>query len=197
MNHSTQTKPLCCASLLVLVTVMFSGCGEFAYKRGATASDLEAATKYCRETDPQAKGRNSATVERCLADKGWVVQNLSRMEPIDADSVIEASAIPSDRRIENSAGSSPGKQGPERHVSAQPGPVQPTTIVKKTPDTMDTFKVSSWWKTGGGADSLKLDTEACVAKLGEAHQPDNKTQLTTRGFLLCMKDKGWSGLRAR
>jgi hypothetical protein len=197
MNHVTRTKPLCGAGLLVLVAVMFSGCGEFAYKRGATASDLEAAKKSCREKDPPAKGTESATVDRCLADKGWVVQDLSKMEPIDADPVVEASAMPSDRRLENSAGSSPGNQGAERHASVQPGPVQPTTIVKRTPDTMDTFMVSSWWKTGSGADNLKSDTEACVAKLGEAHRPDNQTQRTTRGFLLCMKDKGWSGLRAR
>jgi hypothetical protein len=51
--------------------------------------------------------------------------------------------------------------------------------------------------TGSGAASLKADTEACVAKLGEAHRPDSQTQSATRGLLLCMKDKGWSGLRAK
>jgi len=48
-----------------------------------------------------------------------------------------------------------------------------------------------------GAAHLKADTEACVAKLGEAHRPDSQTQSATRGLLLCMKDKGWSGLRAK
>jgi hypothetical protein len=62
---------------------------------------------------------------------------------------------------------------------------------------LDTFKVSSWWKTGSGADSLKADTEACVAQLGEAHRPNIQTQSATRGLLLCMKEKGWSGLRAK
>jgi hypothetical protein len=62
---------------------------------------------------------------------------------------------------------------------------------------LDTFKVSSWWKTGSGAASLQTETEACVARLSEAHRPDTQTQMVTRGLLLCMKDKGWSGLRAK
>ena len=41
------------------------------------------------------------------------------------------------------------------------------------------------------------DTKACVAKLGEAHRLDSQNQLATRGLLLCMKDKGWSGLREK
>jgi len=184
MTHFAQTKIHCSACILLLVTSLFSGCGELAYKRGASSSDLEAAKKSCRE-----KGPDSAAVEKCMADSGWVVQNLDRMEPMDADPVVEASVIPSDRRIENTAGITPGKQSHE-------GPV-PATAVKKHPDPMDTFKVSSWWKTGSGAASLKSDTEECVARLGEAHRPNSQTQTATRGLLLCMRDKGWSGLRAK
>ena len=186
MIDFTQTKVQCSACILVLVTLLFSGCGELAYKRGANSSDLEAAKKSCRD-----KGAPSA-VEKCMADSGWVVQNLSRMEPLDVDPVIEASVIPSNVRIENAASATLGKQSSEKRDSAQP-----TTSVKRKPDMMDTFKVSSWWKTGSGADSLKSDTAACVAKLGEAHQPNNQTQAASRGLLLCMKEKGWSGLRAQ
>jgi hypothetical protein len=71
--------------------------------------------------------------------------------------------------------------------------------VKRAPEMTDTFKVSSWWKAGSGADSLKSDTDACVAKLGEAHRPvqTQQTQTATRGLLLCLKEKGWSALRAK
>jgi hypothetical protein len=179
MIDFAQTKTHCSGGILLLLAVLLSGCGELAYKRGASSSDLEAAKQSCRE-----KGPDPAAVEKCMADRGWVVQNLSRMEPLEADPVVEASAIPSDRRIENAA-------------SATPGAAQSATAVKRTPEMTDTFKVSSWWKTGSGAASLKADTEECVAKLGEAHRPDSQTQSATRGLLLCMKDKGWSGLRAK
>ena len=179
MIDFAQTKTHCSGGILLLLALLLGGCGELAYKRGATASDLEAAKKSCREirSDP-------AAVEQCMADRGWVVQNLSRIEPLDTAPVVEASVIPSDRRIDNAA-------------SATHGAVQPATAMKRTPEMTDTFKVSSWWKTGSGAASLNTDTEACVAKLGEAHRPDSQTQSATRGLLLCMKDKGWSGLRAK
>jgi len=179
MIYFAKTKTYYSGGILLLAALLLGGCGELAYKRGASASDLEAAKKSCRE-----KGLDPAAIEKCMGDRGWVVQNLSRMEPLDADPVAEASVIPSDRRIENAA-------------SAKPGTIQPATTVKKTPEMTDTFKVSSWWKIGGGAADLKADTEACEAKLGEAHRLDSQTQLATRGLLLCMKDKGWSGLRAK
>ena len=184
MIDFTQTRTLCSVCVLMLMTVLFSGCGEFAYKRGANSSDLEAAKQSCRE-----KGPDSAAYEKCMADNGWTVQNLGRMEPLDADPVVEASVIPSDRRIENSAGAAPGVQRVE----------VPAAAATRKPDMLDTFKVSSWWKVGSGAYSLKSDTEECVARLGEAHRPvqTQQTQTATRGLLLCMKAKGWSALRAK
>ncbi|MGV8990687.1 MAG: hypothetical protein ACOH1Q_04700 [Thiobacillus sp.] len=178
MIDFVQTKIRCRSGILLLVALL-SGCGELAYKRGANSSDLEAAKKSCLEKEP-----DPAAVEKCMAHRGWVVHNLSRMEPLDADPVVEASVIPSDHRIENAA-------------SATPSATPPTEAEKRTPKMTDTFKVSSWWKTGSGAASLKSDTEACVAKLGDAHLPDSQTLSATRGLLLCMKDKGWSGLRAK
>lgn len=168
-----------CGHVLLLLPLLLAGCGELAYKRGANASDLEATKKSCRQ-----RGLDATSFEKCMADNGWAVQNLSRMEPLDADPVVEASVIPSDRRIENAA-------------SAPPGATPPATAARRAPQLTDPFKVNSWWKTGSAAASLKADTEACVAKLGEAHRPDSQTQSATRGLLLCMKDKGWSGLRAK
>lgn len=180
MMDFAKTQMRCSGGLLLLAALLLGGCGgEIAIKRGASASDLEAAKKSCRE-----KGSDPAAIEQCMSERGWVVHNLSKLEPLDADPVAEASVIPSDRRIENAS-------------SAKPGAIQPATPAKKPPEMTDTFKVSSWWKIGSGAADLKADTETCVAKLGEAHRPDSQTQSATRGLLLCMKDKGWSGLRAQ
>lgn len=192
MTLFAKTQSHRSVGILLLVTLLFSGCGEFAYKRGASASDLAAAKQTCGE-----KGADIAAIEQCMAARGWAVQNLNSMEPMDADPVVDASVIPGDRRIENAAAVTPGKPGAEVPVSARPGAAQPTAIVKRPPDMMDTFKVSSWWKTGSGAASLKADTEACVTRLGEVHRPDSQMQTATRGLLLCMKEKGWSGLRAK
>jgi hypothetical protein len=192
MINFTRTPTHGRTCILLAFTLLFSGCGELAYKRGANAGDLETAKKSCRAKDPDA-----AAIEKCMADSGWVVQNLSKMDTLDDDPVVDASVIPSDRRIENAGSAMPGNQGAEDYVLAPTGAARPAAIVKIKPDMMDTFKISSWWKTGSGAESLRSDTDACVARLGEAHRPDAQTQTATRGLLLCMKEKGWSGLRAK
>lgn len=183
MIDIAHARPLFLACVLLLALPL-GGCGEFAYKRGASAGDLEAAKMTCRE-----KGSDAA-YERCLADNGWTVQNLGRMEPLDAAPVIEASVIPSNIRIENATSAAPGRPEAGNRESS------PTAAPK--PDPLDTFKVSSWWKAGSGAGSLAADADACVAQLGEAHRPvqAQQTQTATRGLLQCMKAKGWSALRA-
>jgi hypothetical protein len=183
MPDFTRIRFIRSSCSLLLATLLLGGCGELAYKRGASAGDLDAAKKSC-----QSNAGDAAAVAKCMAGKGWAIQNLDKMEPLDdADPVIEATALPSNQRIENAASL------PAAVPAASPAAV----AVRKAPDMLDTFKVSSWWKTGSGAASLQADTEACVTRLGEAHRPAPQTQMVTRGLLLCMKDKGWSGLRAK
>jgi hypothetical protein len=168
---------------LLLAALLSGGCGELAYKRGASAGDLEAAKKSC-----QANAGDATAIEQCMAEQGWAIHDLDKMEPLDeADPVIEATALPGTQPIENAAGL----------PVAAPAAAPAAAAVKKAPDLLDSFKVSSWWKVGSGAASLQADTDACVTRLGEAHRPDAQTQMVTRGLLLCMKDKGWSGLRAK
>ena len=186
MLNLTRNRLLHSGGSLLLAALLMSGCGELAYKRGASAGDLQAAKKSC-----QANAADAATVEKCMADKGWAIQNLEQMEPLDdADPVIEASPLPSNQRIENAASAPSAGQAAATPppAAARPG---------KIPDPLDRFKVSSWWKTGSGAASLQADTDTCVARLGEAHRPNPQTQTATRGLLLCMKEMGWSGLRAK
>lgn len=184
MIDFARARTVCSACALLPLAVLFSGCGEFAYKRGATPGDLDIAKQSCRE-----KG-SSAAYEKCMADSGWSVQNLGRMEPLDTSPVIDATVIPSDRRIENAANSAPHANMPSAAATAQ--------AAARKPDMLDTFKVNSWWKAGSGASSLEADTQACVARLGETHRPvqTDQAQTTTRGLLLCLKEKGWSALRA-
>lgn len=184
-----QTKYRLGSAVLLPLALLFSGCGELAYKRGANSSDLESAKALCRAKAP-------AAYETCMADSGWVVQDLRSMEPMDADPVAEVSVIPSDRRMENQMSAASAKAGAVAPVAASAAAAQPAAPTKKA-DMLDRFKISSWWKTGSSAQSLAADTDACVAQLGEAHRPDPQTQTVTRGLLLCMKGKGWSGLRAK
>ena|SRR5450830_791223 len=114
-----------------------NGCGEFAYKQGASARDLENTKKSCL-----AKSTNQAIVDKCVEDNGWFVQSLGAADP------------------------------------------------------MEIFKISSWWKMGC-VDGLNIDLGECVAVLGEAHRPISQTHQVTRGLLLCMREKGWRGLRER
>jgi len=188
-------KSLRNAGGLLLAMLLMAGCGELAIKRGASGEDLAAARKIC-----QAQGGNAAAMNQCLADKGWVIHDLNGEKSLVADPVIEASIIPSDQRIENAAGPRPGKVDgvAPAHVptpAPETGSAHSTSQPAHPPDALDRFKISSWWKMGSGAASLQADTEACVATLGEVHRPNPQTQMATRGFLLCMKEKGWRGLR--
>lgn len=72
--------------------------------------------------------------------------------------------------------------------------VAPTPTPAASP--LDVYTISSWWKVGADREALAADTQACVAELGVAHKPNAVTQQVTRGFVVCMHDKGWKALRA-
>ena len=56
------------------------------------------------------------------------------------------------------------------------------------------FTILIAWKMGGGAAQLDQNMEECTAALGEAHKPNKATFTFTRGFAICMREKGWRGL---
>ena len=183
---------------ILLISVSLGGCGELAYKRGASAQDLEATRKTC-----QSAGAEKA-IEKCLEDNGWAV---TRLDDVDLFATASASAdnrnlgADEDRRRASkpvdeanlSSGKSPITSSDARQAStASTGSPSPPTA-----NPMDTYKVSSWWKMGAGRESLETDTHACVAQLGAAHSPDNRTQQVTRGLVVCMHGKGWKALREK
>ena len=182
--------------IALMMSLLLSACGEFAYKRGASRNDLESAKSMCA-----ARGGNQASIEKCLGDNGWLVQQLNQGDP-EIDPIMEPSVTKDNRSADTTTLSnkplkehSPNQSNPATGAEENTAPVQ--TLIKKPSDPMDTFKVSSWWKIGGGADSLKLAINECVSMLGESHRPDDKTQIATRGLLVCMNGKGWRGLRAK
>jgi len=116
---------------ILLASCLLSGCGEFAYKRGASASDLQEARKACA-----AQGDNPVITEQCLADKGWTVKPLDKMDPLLATAGIS----------DNRTGKLIQKESTTPEISAEP---------PKPADSLDSFKISSWWKTGADANALK------------------------------------------
>jgi hypothetical protein len=169
-------------SFTLLATLLLCGCGELAYKRGASASDLDATKKLC-----MAKVSAKETVLKCMTDNGWVVQNLNSAEPIatmqrEGDPVINASVTEDNQQFKSTANNIKINTSDKLEHSHPTNP-------------MDTFKIGSWWKLGADSENLKNSIESCLITLGEAHQPDSQTKKVTRGLLLCMKEKGWHGLR--
>jgi len=183
-NHSTRRIQSC----VLLAALFLSACGEFAYKRGASANDLEATKKSC-----VAKNVDKLEVEKCMTDNGWLVKNLDSAESIDfshseSGPFIEVSITEDNQQRTNPIQSSKVSSGDEVKSSAE---------LKNPAKETDTFKIGSWWKLGASADNLQNSIKTCVTAIGEMHQPVTHTNKVTRGLLLCMKEKGWHGLREK
>lgn len=171
-------------TISILLILTLSACGEFAYKRGAGAADLTADKSAC-----EAHSNDRKMIEQCLNDKGWTVQKLDDLDPFAT-----ASVNPDNRAI-----ASDSKSYTQTVAASDDNKAESTKVTAPPPtaDPLDKFIVSSWWKIGGNADSLQSAINDCVAILGEAHRPNPVTNEATRGLGVCMKDKGWRGLKAK
>lgn len=169
---------------LSLASLMLVACGgEFAYKRGAGADQLTQAKTECAKA--------GGPYEACMQSKGWTVHQMSDENPLAVFVPAAAGDHNTQERVFVEA-----NKPTNTPISRGESGAQPKPNGKKTPpDPLDKFKVSSWWKMGGGAGDLKNSIAACVDKLGPAHQPDMEKQIMTRGLILCLKDKGWYGLQ--
>lgn len=182
-------KNIICLSLILVVS---TGCGEFAYKRGASAKDLEATKKTCQNAG------NEAAIEKCLEDNGWVVQKLDALGLPDSELFATAS-VSSDNRMPNQAVAENeiATAGKETSTKALTEPVKKEVATAPAVNAFEKYKINSWWKMGGSPHALELSMTACSEKLGEEHQPDKKTQTFTRAFAACMYENGWRGLREK
>ena len=192
----------------VLVTLLMSGCGaEIAYKQGASARDLQANKAACQDAATEA------ALHACLEKNGWAVQKLGEQWLSDEDLFATASATDNDH-ITNKPKKDEGLKTTDS-IKTEVAPIQSqannkvskkeTVVVEKAIDKMeppvkptanilDTYEIKSWWKMGGGAAQLDQNMEECTAALGEAHKPNKATFTFTRGFAICMREKGWRGL---
>lgn len=188
-------RNIICLGLILLAT---TSCGELAYKRGASASELEATKKTCQNAG------NEAAIEKCLEDNGWVVQKLDALGLPDSELFATAN-ISEDNRMPNQTTSEKqtvSKVKTASNVSETSAKVTTKPVKKEISpapqaNPFEKYKINSWWKLGGNREALELSISACSEKLGEAHQPDRKTQTFTRAFAACMYEKGWRGLREK
>lgn len=184
------------ALLLLAMPLLISSCGEFAYKRGAGANDLASDKRTC-----EAISGDHIKIEQCMQDKGWTVQKLDDLDPFatasvnpdnrvispDTNTYTKNTTLPDGGKVESSTQTTGGSTSNTAKIATPASAVDP----------LDKFIISSWWKIGGSAESLQVAINDCVTTLGEAHRPNPTTNEATRGLGVCMKDKGWRGLKAQ
>jgi hypothetical protein len=179
--------------MMLLITSTLTACGEFAYKRGASATDLQQAKKECSSISNEQKAAD------CLEAKGWSVNNLDDSDLFAIASYSESNPNQTPNKttsLENIEPAEPAKPTPyeESKEVVNKEVKEVNTVAKKAPNPLDKYKINSWWKMGSNGQSLETAINECVSTLGEAHRPDSKTQLATRGLAVCMREKGWRGL---
>jgi hypothetical protein len=198
MKNSKKTNAHKCFGILLLA-LLVSSCSEFSYKRGASAGDLDNAKKTCI-----AKDSNQIAVNKCMTEAGWFVQSMqtsdspeldsAALDKVTLDPVAEVFINQDNRQIGIPVDASTKKTV---MAKSQNGTAQQALLPKKVADPLEIFNISSWWKLGGGADNLKVALDQCVAILGEEYRPDTQGHIVKRALLLCMKEKGWHGLRSK
>lgn len=159
--------------LILVISAALTACGEVAYKQGAGADQLETAKQKCNS-------QSKTGYDECMKAEGWSIYKRDDDNPLMVVSPVEDNRAAASGYVATAAVAVPKKD-----AAGKPIP----------PNPMDKLNVSSWWKMGGNADGLQIDTDACVEKLGPAHKPVDGSNLYTRGLVLCLKDKGWSGLQ--
>jgi hypothetical protein len=168
--------------LLAVISAILMACGEFSYKRGGSAADIENAHKACR-------GVTESELSNCLEKQGWEVQKFEDQELFAVASV-------DDNRMQDK----PRSSSSTTKTSNQAVEVTSAELKKAMPepektDSMQRYKINSWWKFGASDKKMTSDMNECSITLGEAHQPDIVNQTYTRLFVICMHDKGWQALK--
>ena len=157
-------------SILISLGVILSGCGEFSYKRGASADDFQHAKRNCEQSAASA-----SEVDSCLKQQGWLVVSADKpLTPEKDEAVFGQSAAPA-------------LSGPTVNAKIE---------VNESDDPLQIVTINSWWKMGAGASQLAQDSEDCVAKLGDEYAPEANYTRVSKGLLACMADKGWYAIQA-
>lgn len=221
--QSSWTNTIQLSCIAVSSALLLQACGEFSYKRGASFNDLNQAKRDCQSAHKTAdrveqclaeKGwvvRNFddedpvMTIETAESTHGMAKapeasRSHTRSEPLAEGSEADVAADQASTEATLTTDTTSAKSqatSPETTTTPATKPQVAKPAAPKPKDPLDIFLLSSWWKMGAGPAALKTDTETCVAKLGEVHRPDPVSLKTTRGLLICMREKGWYALQAK
>jgi len=172
-----DASPVTAAPVVILFSLALLtavGCGTLAYKTGGTEHEYQGARGRC-----EAAGRGaSPDFERCMAEQGWVVKQLT-----------SPSAKSDTQRNAPVAASSS-----ETLAAPTVGPTASASPVSEAPTPERTIAVKSWFKLGGTADQLAAAKKRCAATLGAAAGPQPESDTVTGAMLDCLRNEGWHGL---
>jgi hypothetical protein len=173
-----------CAFLIILPLIL-NACGEFSYKRGASATDLHNTKQACQNTN------NGETTEECLKRNGWTVQKLDDISDMD---LFATASITQDNRAPSSE-ENKKTLAVSNETTSQNSTIESEKKITPEPKPTDIYSISSWWKIGGGDPQLKADIAQCVNTLGDEYKPDIAAQKYSRALVICMHHKGWTALK--
>jgi hypothetical protein len=156
--------------------LLLSGCGEVAYKTGASADALQTDQQTCKQAGA------AADYKSCMKAKGWSIADLD--------------AGPSTTYIPPKPAQHVAISAPAPMVAAETPWMKPTIeVAEPAPTATDSttpVPVTAWVKFGGG--DPKDAIASCIGTLGQAHQPDMAHKTVTVALLSCMRDQGWRGI---
>lgn len=213
-----------CSSVLLMA--LLSGCGaEIAYKQGATPRDLQAGKVACKAEGSkialnQCLEDNGWVIQK-LGDK-WLSDDdlFAKAEVADGNGTrqtketVKGFTTTESLKVETAETPTEESHTPKPAEATKPEIKMATTntgskptasdktkltpmATKQKPNVLDTYVIKSWWKMGGSPRQLEQQMSECRDALGKAHQPNKKTFTFTRGFAICMREKGWRGLIER
>ncbi len=182
MNRSSEKI----ARLGVLLAIAVGGCTAAAFKPGASGEAMSADSRVCHNSST-----NDASYLQCMRDRGWMVSTPGAAAPSqESPSQAPAPAQAAPGQVDAPVVSPP----PE--IPAIPPVRRSTKEGTGAKADAPAIGVSGWWKLGAGAGDLQRATDACVAKLGEAHRPPPNATQVTAPLHACLQQAGWSPITA-
>ncbi len=208
---------------LGLIISLLTACGaEIAYKRGATGRDFQSEKAACQKatteqalnqcledngwaiqkldgstfSDDELFATASATEDNRITAQKEKAPLLNTTETLETE-VTKQDAIQAKEKTEatiETKSSDKTAADPKTAPSPSEKTAASAASAKPQPSIFDTYVIKSWWKMGGSANLLEKNMMECNEQLGDAHTPDKKTFTFTRGFAICMRQKGWRGL---
>ncbi|WP_289285192.1 hypothetical protein, partial [Methylophaga sp. UBA1918] len=122
---------------LGIMSLTLTGCGEFSYKRGASARDFQQEKNVCA-----AETNTEAQTKKCLKENGWIVLDLDNK----ANEQVAKTGSPANKAVIHGSytKSSPDQFIAEKTTQAE---IEPAPLPA---DPLQPVGVSSWWKAGAG-----------------------------------------------